>query len=80
MGKLRISSLRKKAEPTDAVTWVSRSPVKVIDQHAEHIEFVEPDNKAFPMARKDVKDHALPFIPADEVKWRDGKTGNRLCE
>jgi hypothetical protein len=80
MGKLRISSLRKKAEPADALTWVPKSPAKTIDQHAEHIEFVEPDNKAFPIVRKDVKDDALPFIPADEVRRRDGKSGNHLCE
>ena len=37
-------------------------------------------DNSYPIQSKKTEDKDLPFIPASEVKARDGKDGNRLCE
>lgn len=51
-------------------------------ERAEHVETAEfkPEDSKFPVLGKEVKENALPFIPAEEVRRRNGKGAARLCK
>jgi hypothetical protein len=63
-----------------SIQSVSKDPLKSdLDRISQHVQDVTSEDFEYPVLPRDTKNEALPFIPATEVRKRDGKTDPRLC-